>query len=508
MFKPEMREAAPRLKLPVLSERSSGVLLHPTSLPGPHGNGDLGPEARAFIDFLQRAGQRWWQMLPVGPCGFGNSPYSSLSAFAGNPLLLSLDALVDEGLLTSVPQRTRLRQDRVDYQAAARFRDQHVRAAFDRFQSRKKGWDRFQSFRAGNAAWLPDFSLYTALKRAHGGVQWTLWPTPLRARRPKALAEARRQLADELQFHAFEQWQFARQWDALRKYAESRGVALIGDLPIFVAHDSADVWAHPELFQLDAEGMPTVVSGVPPDYFSATGQRWGNPLYRWPLLKRRGYAWWIERMQKALERFSAVRLDHFIGFQRYWEIPAACPTAEDGKWMPGPGDSLFQALRRALGPLPLIAEDLGAITPAVKALRDRFELPGIRILQFAFGTDPSAPDFKPHNYPRRAVVYTGTHDNDTTVSWFEQRNHDERNQALAYLGARGDEIHWDLIRAALSSVADLAVVPMQDLLGLGAEARMNLPGTAVGNWAWRVSKRALSPALADRLGAMTRMYDR
>jgi 4-alpha-glucanotransferase len=396
----------------------------------------------------------------------------------------------------------------VDYQAAARFRDQHVRAAFDRFQSRKKGWDRFQSFRAGNAAWLPDFSLYTALKRAHGGVQWTLWPTPLRARRPKALAEARRQLADELQFHAFEQWQFARQWDALRKYAESRGVALIGDLPIFVAHDSADVWAHPELFQLDAEGMPTVVSGVPPDYFSATGQRWGNPLYRWPLLKRRGYAWWIERMQKALERFSAVRLDHFIGFQRYWEIPAACPTAEDGKWMPGPGDSLFQALRRALGPLPLIAEDLGAITPAVKALRDRFELPGIRILQFAFGTDPSAPDFKPHNYPRRAVVYTGTHDNDTTVSWFEQRNHDERNQALAYLGARGDEIHWDLIRAALSSVADLAVVPMQDLLGLGAEARMNLPGTAVGNWAWRVSKRALSPALADRLGAMTRMYDR
>lgn len=506
--------------LPTLQDRASGLLLHPTSLPGPFGSGDLGPETRDFLRFLERAGQRWWQMLPVGPVGYGNSPYSALSAFAGSPLLIDPRVFVAEGWLDEL-ESPDLPRDGVDYEAVTAWRDACLRRAWQGFtqvagQEARSDHERFV---AENAGWLDDWALFAALREAHDRRAWTDWPTPLRDRDPEALTEARRQWADEIALHSFVQWQFSRQWAALRAEAEARGVALIGDIPLFVAHDSADVWAHRTLFQLDARGQPTVVAGVPPDYFSATGQRWGNPLYDWPRIAEAGFAWWIDRLRITLERFHAVRLDHFIGFQRYWEIPAHEPTAEHGVWEPGPGAALFEAVRDALGDLPLIAEDLGAVTPEVHALRDRFQLPGLRILQFAFGDDPSAPDFKPHNYPRRTVVYTGTHDNDTVVGWFHDQGgpdsvrtaeqaEAERRLAQAYLASDGREIHWDFVRAVQASVADLAIVPVQDLLGLGSEARMNRPGQAEGNWAWRLPAGALTDAIADRLAELVRLYER
>jgi 4-alpha-glucanotransferase len=470
-------------------------------------------------------------MLPVGPPGYGESPYSAESTFAGNPMLVSPEGLVAAGLLDPAKLRPEepLRDDRVDYVPMARHRTNLLRAAFDTFQSTKQRRG-FGAFCESNSAWLDEFALFRALKRAHGGVQWTRWPATVRDRDPDALAAARRDLAHDIALEKFEQFVFEQQWQDLRAYARARGVGLIGDLPIFVAHDSADVWQHPEAFRLDRAGEPTVVAGCPPDYFSVSGQRWGNPLYRWRHMKATGYAWWIDRLRVTLRRFDAVRLDHFIGFQRYWEIPATEPTAVRGRWMKGPGADFFDAVERALGhpgasaggrgpALPLIAEDLGEATPAVYALRDRFRFPGIRLLQFAFGADRQAKSFLPHNYPRRAVVYTGTHDNDTVVGWFHDRGGPdstrsaeqaarERDAALRYLGTTGDEIHWDMIRAALASVARLAVVPVQDLLGLGSEARMNRPGKATGNWSWRVGEGALSPAVAARLASMTRTYGR
>jgi 4-alpha-glucanotransferase len=459
-------------------------------------------------------------MLPVGPPGYGESPYSAESAFAGSPLLASLDGLAASGLLdpgTLAPTEP-LPSDRVDYPAMARHRAKHLRAAFDAFEERgdRRGLD---AFCEENHAWLDELALFRALKQAHGGVQWTRWPAPLRRREPSALAAARRELAREVAREKFLQYVFDRQWVELRAYAAARGVRLIGDLPIFVAHDSVDVWQDPEAFFLDETGEPTVIAGCPPDYFSSTGQRWGNPLYRWRRMKKSGYAWWIDRLRIALRRFDAVRLDHFIGFQRYWEIPATEPTAIRGRWMKGPGSDFFDAVGRALGHLPLIAEDLGEVTAAVYALRDRYRLPGIRILQFAFGNDRSAPSFLPYNYPRRAVVYTGTHDNDTVVGWFHDEGgpdstrtatqaRKEREAALRYLGTTGEEIHWDMIRAALASVARLALFPLQDVLGLGSASRMNRPGQPSGNWAWRVAGDALTPQLAERLAALTRTYGR
>lgn len=509
---------ASRTPRPDLHERSSGILLHPTSLPGPYGCGDLGREAHRFLEFLQAAGQRWWQMLPVAPVGYGNSPYSALSAFAGNPLLISLDRLVEEGLLESVP-RPRFPADRVDYARASAFRREQLRAAFARFG--RAGRTAFRRFSEEQASWLDDFVLYRALKALHGERHWIEWEPELRDRKPAALERAARELQAELEFHRFEQWLFERQWAELREHAAELGIGLIGDLPIFVAHDSADVWANRELFFLDPQGAPTVIAGVPPDYFSATGQRWGNPLYRWNTLKKSGYAWWIARFQQMLRRFDVVRLDHFIGFTRYWEIPAHEPTAMNGKWVAGPGAHFFEAVREALGTaeLPLIAEDLGAVTPEVTELRDRFGMPGIRILQFAFGTDPQAPTFKPHNYPRGAAAYTGTHDNDTVVGWFHDpgggaslrtppQTEKERQFAMRYLGSDGGEIHWDMIRALFVSVADLAIVPLQDVLGLGPEGRMNLPGTAEGNWEWRFTRRDLGRPIAARLQQMVLDYDR
>jgi 4-alpha-glucanotransferase len=519
----EKTEHTPAKPVARLGERASGLLLHVTSLPGPHGNGDLGTAAREFVDFSADAKQSFWQMLPVGPCGYGNSPYSAQSAFAGNPLLIALPDLVERGWLAAEELRPPIafEADRVDYADAERFRTRCLRRAFEVGRRDPK----FPAYCEEHRAWLDDYALFRAIKSAHAEVEWTRWRPELRDREPEALARTRREMADEIAFRSFEQWVFAEQWRELRAYCHARGVALIGDLPIFLAHDSADVWQHPELFYLDAQGMPTVVAGVPPDYFSATGQRWGNPLYRWDVVRDTGYRFWLDRMHDMLERFDIVRLDHFIGFHRYWEIPADEPTAVHGHWRPGPGETLFATLARELGPLPLIAEDLGAVTPEVTALRDRFGLPGIRLLQFAFGTDVSAHDFLPHNYPRAAVVYTGTHDNDTVVGWFEAREElaaagehstrtaeqvkKEQAAALAYLGAAdGSNIHWDMIRMCLLSVADTAIFPLQDLLGLGSEARMNRPGRASGNWEWRCTQAAFSPALAEKLADLTRRYER
>jgi 4-alpha-glucanotransferase len=490
------------VRLPRLNERGAGVLLHPTSLPGPGPAGDIGIGARHFVDFLASAGQRWWQMLPVGPPGFGGSPYSALSAFAGSEELIATEALKEGG-------------------EGAGSRAQATRAAHAVHRARRgPGGEAFAAFCDAHRSWLEDYALFRTLKRANGGVQWTRWPRPLRDRDSAALEEARRTFADEIDLRRFEQFRFEEDWAALRRHAERRGVALIGDIPIFVAHDSADVWQHRELFHLDASGEPTVVSGVPPDYFSNTGQRWGNPLYDWDRLRATGYRWWVDRFQATLARFDAIRLDHFIGFVRYWEVPAADATAAGGRWMKGPGIHLFLAVRRALGELPLIAENLGEVTPAVEALRRRLGLPGLRVLQFAFGTDPQAAQFLPHNYRRRTVAYTGTHDNDTTVGWFTdpgskdqgrspEQAEKERQAVMHYLGLeRGDEIHWAMIEAVQASVANLAVVPAQDLLGLGSAARSNRPGQAEGNWTWRLPEGSLTPAIAARLRDLATTFGR
>lgn len=506
---------------PTLHDRASGILLHPTSLPGPYGCGDLGPSADAFAAWLEGAGQRWWQMLPVGPVGYGNSPYSALSAFAGNPLLLSPERLAEEGLDVGGPPPA-FSSERVDFQATTAWRDGMLRAAFDSWTGHAD--PDFRRFCREQASWLDDWALYAALKDESGGKAWFEWDEALRDRRADALESKRRDLSREIERHRFVQWRFERAWDRLRASCAGRGIGLVGDLPIFVAHDSADVWAHRELFFVDGKGMPSVVAGVPPDYFSETGQRWGNPLYRWDVLHDTGYAWWLARLRTMLRRFDAIRLDHFIGFTRYWEIPGQDATAERGRWIPGPGAAFFEAARRELGELPLIAEDLGVVTPEVTVVRDAFGLPGIRILQFAFGTDPQAPTFKPHNYPRNAVAYTGTHDNDTAEGWYRSTGGDadprspqqarkEAAFARAYLGLdmctpRDEGIHWPMIRALMASVANMVIVPLQDVMGLGTEARMNRPGTATGNWEWRFGEGALGGDLARRLDELARLYDR
>src|SRR4029079_1452767 len=451
----------PVARLPKLSDRASGVLLHPTSLPGGAEGGQLDAQARAFVDFMAAAGQSWWQMLPVGPTGYASSPYSAQSAFAGSPALVAIDRLIDDGLLAAADRAKR--------------HDEALRAAFAAF--RHAGGHRdFEAFATAAECWLGDFALYRAIKRAQGESQWTLWPPPLRDRNARALAGARKTFADEIAFVRFVQWRFARDWQALRDHAHARGVALMGDIPIFMAHDSAYVWKKRELYHLNRSGEAVLIAGVPPDYFSETGQRWGNPLYRWEQMRKTGYAWWVERLRDTLAAFDAVRLDHFIGFTRYWAIPGHEPTAINGRWRRGPGTHFFKAVQRALraAPLPLIAEDLGVVTPEVKALRDAFGLPGIKLLQFAFGTDPNAPDFLPHNYPRNAVVYTGSHDNDTTVGWFHDpgsgtrtpaQTEKERRVALTYLGhdatapteVAGRDIHWQMIRTILMSVANVAI---------------------------------------------------
>ncbi|MBZ8141282.1 4-alpha-glucanotransferase [Rubrivivax gelatinosus] len=491
--------------------RSSGILLHPSSLPGPHGSGDLGSCAYHFVDWLASAGQRLWQVLPLGGIGPGNSPYMSPSAFAGNPLLIDLRELHTLGWLDSAALEPTpgLRPTQVDYAAVTGFRLQRLARAAARFAADADEEQRaaFDDFCAGHAAWLDDYALFMALTEAHEGLDWCDWAPGLALRRDGALAAARRSHAERIAFWRFSQWCFWRQWTQLRAYAARKGVKIIGDAPIFIAHHSADVWAHPELFQLDAEGRPTVVAGVPPDFFSAEGQRWGNPLYRWSAHADQGYAWWIARIRHGLQLVDLLRIDHFRGFAAHWEIPAAEPTAVNGRWMPGPGAALFEALQQALGELPLLAEDLGVITPDVEALRQRFGLPGMRILQFAFGGD-AANRYLPHNHEHDSVVYGGTHDNDTAAGWWASAGDAERHFARGYFGVDGHDMPWTLIRAACMSVADTAVHPMQDVLCLGGEHRMNRPGQDQGCWQWRFQWNDVHPWHARRLLEFCRLYGR
>lgn len=487
--------------------RSAGILLHPTSLPGPCPCGDLGREAYRFVDWLATAGQRIWQVLPLNPPGYGGSPYASVSAFAGNPLLISLELLRDDGLLDAEELASPLP---AEDDAATRWKNALLRRACARLLAGDNPslLESFTRYRAEEAGWLDDYALFMALRTAQGDAPWTAWDTPLRHRDPAALARAHDELADEIAVHQALQFLLDRQWQTLRDACHERGIRILGDLPIFVAHDSADVWAHQRLFALDAEGNPEVVAGVPPDYFSPTGQRWGNPLYHWDVLAAEGYGWWIDRFRATLRRVDFVRIDHFRGFESYWEIPAAEPTAEHGRWVQGPGMAFFEAVRQALGDLPLVAEDLGTITPEVDQLRRGAGLPGMRVLQFAFGDDARNPHL-PHNYAQDIIVYTGTHDNDTTAGWYAALDKGTQRYLLAYLGRDNDSaVVRDLIRLAYSSVACLAVVPMQDVLGLGSEARMNLPGRAERNWSWRLPADGLRAEDAAWLAELARTYGR
>jgi 4-alpha-glucanotransferase len=491
--------------------RKSGILLHPTSLPGEHGIGGLGKWAYRFVDFLAESGQRLWQMLPLGPPGYGNSPYQCYSSMAGNPLLVSVDLLADEGWIQrgDLDRAPAFPADRVDFGAVIPFRWSLLRKAARSFFDHAAAGQReeFDLFCRHRATWLEQFAQFAALKEANGGVSWTEWQ--------------RRSDPDpgEVEVQKFVQFQFYRQWKALKNRCHDRGIEIIGDVPIFVAHDSADVWANPELFDLDQTGSPRVISGVPPDYFSATGQCWGNPLYRWSVHEQTGYRWWIERVRATLEFVDIARIDHFRGFEKYYEIPGGAQTAVIGRWVEGPGDRFFAALQRVFDKLPFIAEDLGFITPAVHALRDRWGFPGMRVLQFAFGNDSALDPFKPYNFIPHCVVYTGTHDNDTTLGWFAspgngastrtaEQDRAEREAALRYMNSDGREINWDFIRTALSSVAETAVFPMQDALGLGSEARMNRPARVENNWLWRMRAEQMTPALSARLLGLSRTYGR
>ena len=503
--------------------RSSGILLHPTSLPSSFGVGDLGPEAFAFADFLFASGQQVWQVLPLGPTGYGDSPYQCFSAFAGNPLLISYDLLVEQGYLHSddlmpVPDFPR---EKVDFGGVIHYKLPILRKAWKRFSAVATHTEmaEMDEFCRLHRSWLEDYALFIAVKSALRGVVWTDWEPGIALRNPDALNQWRERLAEEIAILKFSQFLFFRQWRALRRYCRDRNIRIMGDLPIYVAHDSADVWAHPELFQLDEKGRPTVVAGVPPDYFSASGQLWGNPIYRWEWMKETGYEWWIRRVQAVLEMMDMVRLDHFRGFESYWEVPAYEPTAIHGQWKKGPGPAIFEALQAAMGELPLIAENLGVITPEVEAVRHQFSLPGMAVLQFAFGTDPQAPTFQPHNFPRELVAYTGTHDNDTTVGWWtmqgagdstrsEEDVKRERAFARKYLSTEGNEMNWVFIRTLMASVADTVLIPIQDVLGEGTGARMNLPGRPSGNWQWRFRKEQLLPEYVWRLKEFAELYDR
>jgi 4-alpha-glucanotransferase len=484
--------------------RAAGILLHPTSLPGPNGIGDIGPEAHRLLDFLAESGLRIWQMLPTGPTGYGNSPYQCFSAFAGNPLLIHVP-----GAHGDFPART------VDFARVIPYKQGLLRQATAVFVPD----DRYAAFVAGQGWWLEDYALFMALKHAHGGVAWTDWDPGAALRDPVALESWRTRLADSVEHYRREQWFFFTQFQALKEASTDRGIQLMGDLPIYVAHDSADVWSNPSLFKLDDRGRLLVQAGVPPDYFSATGQLWGNPIYDWKAIRAEGYGWWIRRMRAAFELFDLVRIDHFRGFEAYWEVPGTETTAVKGRWVKGPGAGLLTAITNALGPLPIVAENLGVITPAVEALRERFRYPGMSILQFAFGADGQANTFQPHTYPHERVVYTGTHDNDTTLGWWSSsgegdstRSADdvarERDYALRYLASDGREMNWTLIRTALASVANTALIPMQDVLGLGSEARMNLPGRQSGNWGFRFSKDQITPEMTHRLRALVDLYQR
>jgi 4-alpha-glucanotransferase len=476
--------------------------------------GDMGPEARRWVDALAEMGMRLWQILPHGVTGYGDSPYQSFSTFAGNPLWISFDLLIEDGLLNKsrLASFPHFPDHTVDYGPVILAREAVLRTVcrtFDKRASRaqREGYERYCR---ENADWLEDFALFMALKLVHELRPWHTWEDELVRRDPAALKRARERYHTAIRNAKIQQYLFSDQWNRLRAYARDRGVKMVGDIPIFVAHDSADAWANPELFYLDAHGHCSVVAGVPPDYFSSTGQLWGNPLYRWDVHKQTGYAWWAKRLRRIFEAVDIVRIDHFRGFEAFWEIPGNAETAINGKWVKGPDADLFESLRHQLGDVPIIAEDLGVITPPVEQLRDRFKFPGMRVLQFAFGNDAKAADYRPESYPPNCVVYTGTHDNDTTVGWFRSEPgkdstrsraeiEKERRSILDYLKSDGREIHWDLIALALRSKANTAVVPLQDVIGLGTEARMNIPGTKSGNWRWRFTWEMLTPEMRHRM---------
>jgi len=498
-------------------ERSSGILLHPTSLAGPYGIGDLGSQAYRFVDWLSSARCSLWQVLPLGPTGYGDSPYQCFSAFAGNPYLISPDVLFKEGLLTQAEllDRPEFPASRVNFGLLIPWKLSLLQKAFQRYQSAPKQFRQaFDYFRAENTAWLDDYALFMAVKEAYGGGAWNGWPEPLRQREKPALEQARKELSESIERYGFYQFLFFRQWNDLHGYVRERRIRIIGDIPIFVAYDSADVWSHPELFYLDERRNPTVVAGVPPDLFSATGQLWGNPLYKWEAHRQEGYDWWLRRVRATLQTVDFLRIDHFRGFAGYYEIPAGNQTAEHGRWVTGPGKDFFNAVDAGLGDgvvsagtgLPILAEDLGLITPDVIELREAFDLPSMKVLQFGF-TGPDN-EFLPHNYVRNCVAYTGTHDNNTSMGWLAKADPGERNFALRYLRTDGRDFAWDLIRAIWSSVAVMSVTPMQDVLALGEEARMNYPSKLGGNWEWRMKDGDLSDQAGQRLSELNYLYSR
>ncbi len=491
--------------------RASGILLHPTSLPGPHGIGDLGPEAYRWINFLHRSGCQFWQVLPLGPTGYGDSPYQCFSAFAGNPYLINATKLLDQGLLTKsdLADRPEFPVERVDYGPVIDWKMTILKRSYQNFTSGKHEKIRgaFQAYEKSEKDWLEPFATFMAIKDQHGGVAWNEWPEDFRKRDPDILQSFKNEHAQEIEFQSYMQFIFHQQWTSLRKYAVHKGIRIIGDIPIFVAYDSADVWVNKELFYLDEEGLPEVVAGVPPDYFSETGQLWGNPLYNWEVHKQNNYKWWLNRLQAVLKRVDIVRLDHFRGFEAYWAIPYGNETAVEGQWDEGPGHDFFETVKRELGDLPIIAEDLGVITDGVIKMREDFNLPGMKILQFAFATTPD-DDFLPHNYPVNCVAYTGTHDNNTTRGWFDSAPEREKDFCRRYLARSGQDITWSMIRALWQSVAAWVLAPMQDFLSLGEWTRMNYPGKASGNWDWRMHPDALTEGLIDRLHETNFLYGR
>ena len=489
--------------------RVAGVLLHPTSLPGRFGIGDFGDELFAFLDWVALAGMRIWQVLPLNPPGYGYSPYGCLSSYAGNPLLisprrLSEARLLPDDALADVPD---FDDERVEFDRVTEFKTKLLRTSFAHFDEHATADQRtaLKNFERDNR-WLPDWALFAALKEKHEGKQWSAWPRTLMMRDRDALAEAQKELAEDIRFHKYVQWLFFTQWAAVREAADAREIDILGDLPIYVAGDSADVWANRDVFQLDENGEPTVVAGVPPDYFSETGQRWGNPLYRWDVMRERRFRWWISRLRAALRFADIIRLDHFRGFAAYWEVPASEPTAIHGRWVPGPGKALFDAIHNAIGDIHLVAEDLGFITPEVHELRRAIDIPGMKILQFGFMTLDSP--HLPHHHEPRTVVYSGTHDNDTALGWFESASDDERTLVREYLGCDATNVAWGLTRAAFGSVGQTAIVPVQDVLELGSEARMNRPGATKGNWSWRMRPGALTPQHAQRLRRLAEITGR
>jgi 4-alpha-glucanotransferase len=491
-------------------KRAAGILLHPTSLPGRYGIGDIGPQAHAWVDYLASTGCGLWQVLPLGPTGYGDSPYQSFSAFAGNPYIISPEALVEDGLLIAedLEDKPDFHPNEVDFGSLIPWKLSVLERAYKRFKqsAHHPMQPDLEQFRTQKAHWLEDFALFMAIKEAVGGGSWSDWPRPLRLRDPYSLRQAQQEYQDVFDRQIFFQFIFFRQWEALRAHAVDKGITIVGDIPIFVAHDSSDVWANRELFYMDEEGQPTVVAGVPPDYFSPTGQLWGNPLYRWEAHKSSAYAWWLNRFRSVLEMVDIVRLDHFRGFAGYWEIPAGNPTAEIGRWVPGPGMKFLQVVRDSLGDLPIIAEDLGVITEDVVEMRDTFGLPGMKIFQFAFSSDPAEP-FLPHNYPDNCVAYTGTHDNDTSLGWYRSAPENEQDFCLRYLDIADEQgLPWKMIRTLWNSVAMFTLAPMQDFLELGPEARMNFPGKPAGNWGWRMTRADMSDELRERLKEINYLF--